>query len=103
MMKREKTADQQINALIGKGSKSRKKGKKGRKIGRYSKHPSSMRYRAEKRWETNRIRRVRRHLKRLPNDKQAREWFEMYGGTGAARFLASLPKQATQWQPKQFA
>lgn len=61
----------QIDAIVKKG-KSRKKGKKGRKIGRYGKHPSSQRYKAEKRWLKNRLRRIERHLRKYPNDKQAR-------------------------------
>ncbi len=65
-------AEQQINAILGKAKKSRKKGKKGRKIGRYSKHPSSVRYRGERRWECNRVRRMSRHLKNHPGDGQAR-------------------------------
>jgi hypothetical protein len=55
---------------ITKGKK--KKGKKGRKIGRYSKHPSSVRYRSERRWERNKVRRLRRHLKAYPDDLQAK-------------------------------
>ncbi len=71
-MGKKSAAEQQINAILGKAKKSRKKGKKGRKIGRYSRHPSSMRYKGERRWEHNRIRRMSRHLRKHPNDAQAR-------------------------------
>jgi ribosomal protein S15P/S13E len=70
-MGKKSAATAQIDAVIGKSNKSRKKGKKGRKIGRYSKHPSSQRYKAERRWLTNKEKRIKRHLKRFPNDKQA--------------------------------
>lgn len=80
--------------MIGGLIKKKGKGKKGRKIGRYSKHPSSVRYRSEKRWETNQIRRVRRHIKAQPGDEQAREWFAAHGGRDAAEFLAATPKAA---------
>jgi hypothetical protein len=59
-----------VGGLVIKGA-SKKKGKKGRKIGRYAKHPSSMRYKAERRWEKNKVRRMRRHLKTYPSDLQA--------------------------------
>ena len=65
-------ATAQIDAVIGKSKKNRKKGKKGRKIGRYGRHLSSQRYKAEQRWLKNKIRRVQRHLKKYPNDGQAR-------------------------------
>jgi ribosomal protein S15P/S13E len=65
-------ATAQVDSLLKGGKKNRKKGKKGRKIGRYSKHPSSQRYKNEKRWLSNRVKRIERHLKRFPHDKQAR-------------------------------
>jgi hypothetical protein len=83
----------QIDAVIGK-SGGKKKGSKGRKIGRYSKHLSSVRYRSERRWETNQVKRVRRHLKRQPSDTQARSWFADFGGRDAQAFLAGLEKVA---------
>lgn len=76
-----------------KGGKTRKKGKKGRKIGRYSKHPSSMRYKSERRWTLNQRRRVRRHLKRCPADGQARSVLDRIGGAEDRAFLAALPKE----------
>lgn len=57
--------------IPGVKSGARKKGKKGRKIGRYGKHPSSLRYKGERRWEKNKVRRMRRHVKHFPNDLQA--------------------------------
>lgn len=57
---------------LARGKKGgRKKGKKNRKWGRYEKHPSSVRYRAERRWIRNRQRRIQRHLRRYPKDAQA--------------------------------
>ena len=63
----------QVDSLLkgGKGKK-KNKGKKNRKLGRYGRHPSSQRYKGEKRWLTNRVKRIERHLKRFPNDQQAR-------------------------------
>ena len=49
---------------------ARKKGKKNRKFGRNSNFCT--RYRAEDRRAKNKVRRVKRHLKRFPNDKQAK-------------------------------
>jgi hypothetical protein len=82
-------ATAQIDALIRKGG-SRKKGKTGRKIGRYSTHPSSCRYRSERRWEENQIRRVRRHVRRLPSDEQARSVLARIDPDGES-FLAAIP------------
>lgn len=62
--------------LASKGKKGRKKGKKGRKIGRYAKHPSSVRYRNERRWERNKARRMVRHVKKYPADLQARGLYQ---------------------------
>jgi len=45
-------------------TKSRKGGKKGRKVGRQRKSLSHQRYTAEKRWITNRARRVKRNINR---------------------------------------
>jgi len=62
----------QLNAAIGgKGKKKGGKGKKGRKIGRYAKSPSCMRYKGERRWERNKVRRMERHIKHFPADGQA--------------------------------
>jgi len=45
-------------------------GKKGgRKIGRLLRKPSHNRYNAEMRYEKNKVRRAKRHVKRHPNDK----------------------------------
>jgi ribosomal protein S15P/S13E len=60
----------QVDAILSKGKK-KSKGKKGRKIGRYSKHPSSQRYKSERRWLTNKVKRIEKHTKRFPNDKQS--------------------------------
>lgn len=46
-----------------------KSGKKNRKWGRNEN--SCARYRAGGQQEKNRVRRIRRHLKRFPNDRQA--------------------------------
>jgi hypothetical protein len=73
-MGKKSAAVQQIDALMSKagGKKKNAGGKKGRKIGRYAKHPSSMRYKGEQRWIRNKVRRMMRHLRRYPNDAQAR-------------------------------
>lgn len=47
-----------------------KGGKKGRKIGRNKICCAT--YRAENRREKNRIRRIKRHVRKYPNDTQAR-------------------------------
>lgn len=73
MGKQNKAAIAAVDALIRKAGSGKKKGKKGRKIGRYSKHPSSMRYKSERRWEKNKLRRMRRHLRSYPGDLQAKE------------------------------
>ena len=63
----------QLDAIVGKSKKkSNQKGKKNRKIGRYAKSPACMRYKGERRWESNKVRRMTRHLKSFPNDLQAR-------------------------------
>ena len=82
------SAMKQITGLI----KKKGKGKKGRKIGRYARHPSSQRYKAEKRWETNRVKRIRRHIKRQPTDEQARSCLAALD-RDAQSFLASIPVQ----------
>lgn len=70
-MGKKSAAVAQIDAILSKSGKKKQKGKKNRKIGRYSKHPSSMRYKGERRWETNKVKRMKRHLKRFPDDGQA--------------------------------
>lgn len=72
-MGKKNAAAAQIDAILSKAGGKKKKGKKSRKIGRYSKHPSSMRYKGERRWVRNKVRRMTRHCKRHPNDAQARE------------------------------
>lgn len=53
--------------------KVRQGGRKNRKHGRQAERsPAMARYRAEERWVKNRARRIRRHLKRFPDDRQAR-------------------------------
>jgi len=47
-------------------------GKKGgKKIGRGMKSPSHNRYNATNRYETNKVKRAKKHLKAHPNDKTA--------------------------------
>jgi ribosomal protein S15P/S13E len=72
-MGKKSAATAQIDAILAKagGKKKAKGGKKNRKIGRYAKHPSSMRYKGEMRWIRNRLRRMERHLRNYPNDSQA--------------------------------
>jgi len=72
MGKPKSAATAQVDAILKGGKKNRKKGKKGRKIGRYNKHASSLRYKAERRWEKNKVVRIERHLKKYPNDGQAK-------------------------------
>lgn len=67
-----------IAQLARKGTK--KKGKKGRKLGRYGKHPSSVRYRTERRWEKNQLRRIARHVRKYPDDMQARAAYQRITG-----------------------
>jgi hypothetical protein len=69
--KNKNAASQQIDAILSKGGK-KKKGKKARKLGRYSRHPSSVRYRSEHRWVSNKLRRMARHIKYYPADAQAK-------------------------------
>lgn len=66
-------ATAQLDAILSKagGKKKAKGGKKGRKIGRYGKSPSCLRYRGEMRWIANRLRRMESHLRRYPADSQA--------------------------------
>ena len=47
-------------------------GKKGgKKIGRIARSPSHARYNGTNRRETNRLRKLKKHLKQQPNDKTA--------------------------------
>jgi len=73
-MGKKSAAIQQVDAIMAQAGKKKKGagGKKNRKIGRYSKHPSSCRYKGEQRWVRNRVRRIERHIKYYPNDLQAR-------------------------------
>lgn len=66
-------AQAQIASIMGKAGSGKKggKGKKGRKIGRSKRHPAAQRYLAEKRWEKNKLKKVRRHVQRFPEDMQA--------------------------------
>ena len=43
--------------------KKKKQGKRGRKIGRWSKKPSNQRYLAQRRWEKNKARRAARRAR----------------------------------------
>lgn len=89
-MGKKSAARQQIDAILGK-SGGKKKAKGCRKIGWYGRSASCVRYRSERRWERNKLRSVRRHLKRLPADAQAREWLAANGGRDDQAFLAKLP------------
>jgi hypothetical protein len=55
-----------------------KEGKRGRKVGRSkARHPSAMRYTREKRWETNKAKRVKRHAKRMAKKAAHRQdWLD---------------------------
>jgi hypothetical protein len=75
MGKKKSAALAQIDALIGKGGKKKKGGKKGggsRKIGRSKRHLAAQRYLSERRWEKNKVIRIERHLKKYPQDGQAK-------------------------------
>lgn len=48
-----------------------KGGKKNRKFNHNRNKPANKRYLAESRWEKNKKRRVSRHLRRFPGDRQA--------------------------------
>lgn len=73
MGKKNNEALAQVKAILAKAKKrSNDKGGGARKYGRYNTHPSSMRYKGERRWERNRVRRMERHLREHPNDAQAR-------------------------------
>lgn len=84
-------ANDAVKALLKKAGSGKKKGKKGRKIGRTAKHPAFQRYKAERRRETNKVRWVMRHLKRFPSDLQTREWLAALDTAEARSFLAGLP------------
>lgn len=45
--------------------------KKSANSGKQRNKPSQKRYTSEKRWERNRVRRMKRHLRNYPNDQQA--------------------------------
>ena len=51
-----------------------KSSKTNRKHGRSALSPSMCRYRAERRWLKNQIKRINAHIKRHPNDLQAQRW-----------------------------
>jgi len=70
-MGKKSVAAEQIDALISKAG-GKGKGKKSRKHGWYKRSASCMRYKGEQRWIVNRIRRMERHIKKFPNDAQAR-------------------------------
>ncbi len=78
-MGKKSAATAQIDAILSKSGKKKSKGKKNRKIGRYAKSPSCMRYKGERRWERNKVRRMTRHLKRYPGDGQARDLLGQLG------------------------
>jgi hypothetical protein len=49
------------------------KGKKNRKIGRSKRKPSHIRYTAEKRWETNKARRIAKQKRKEEKDASKRD------------------------------
>lgn len=71
-MGKKSNAEAQLDAILGKSKKKNQSGKKNRKIGRYAKSPSCMRYKGEHRWEQNKVRRMERHIRNYPADSQAR-------------------------------
>lgn len=71
-MGKKSAATAAVDAILAKaGGKKKKQGKKNRKIGRYAKSPACMRYKGERRWLSNRLKRMARHIKRFPGDTQA--------------------------------
>lgn len=78
-MAKKSAATAQVDAIL---SKSKKKGggsKSGggaRKIGWYGRSKSCQRYRSEMRWVSNKVKRVKRHLKDFPEDQQAAGWLK---------------------------
>ena len=50
-----------------------------RKIGRCKKKPCQMRYTNEMRWIKNKLRKIDKHLRKYPLDKQARNAISMVG------------------------
>lgn len=93
-MGKKSAARQQIDAILSKSGGKKKKAKGCRKIGWYSRSAACCRYKAEHRWERNKLRNVRRHLRRTPSDQQAREWLAANGTRDDAAFLAKLPARA---------
>ncbi len=86
---------QQIDGILRKsGNKGKDKGGGAHKYGRQLKSPAMARYRSEERWALNQQRRVRRHLRRLPGDRQARAWLAEHGDSWSRSFLAALPAVA---------
>lgn len=91
-MGKKSSAEAQLDAILGKTKKKQGKGKKNRKIGRYSKSPSCARYRSEKRWLTNKERKLKKHVKRQPGDVQARSALvSLFDSAANQKFLASVP------------
>jgi hypothetical protein len=54
-------------------AKATKSGKKGRKVGRGKRAPANARYLGEHRWESNKEKKVVRHLLIHPNDRNTAE------------------------------
>ena len=92
-----KTVKSQVEGVLAAAGVKKTKGggkKSGgmRKYGREAKrHPSSLRYFCERRWETNRLRRIRRHVKRHPKALDARAILDAEGTAADKALLASLP------------
>ena len=62
---------------MGKSSTGKKGGKK---VGRLLRSPAHCRYTNENRWELNKIKRLRKHLKRCEKDITARKALQRLGG-----------------------
>lgn len=96
-----KTVKSQVESVLA--AAGVKKGKKGggkksggmRKYGREAKrHASAQRYTAEERWVTNRLRRIRRHVKRHPGALDARAILAAEGTAADKAMLAKFPVEA---------
>lgn len=64
---------------------------KGRKIGRNKKHQATL-YKSGDRWEKNRKRAMRRHLRDNPNDEAVRAEFEKRYGSAVSQGISTHGK-----------
>lgn len=74
------------------------KEKKGRKFGRNRKSPAAKMYLMVKRADTNKQKRIKRHLKRCPNDAQAMAALKAGGSLGPKK----MPHVADVKPPERF-